>query len=440
MTCNFGAFPESGHGAPHSSQIGYAGDIGPPFFNTHWSSHKCQKLRNDRDSLGHPVLNKVLFLFALISRPALPHVLETGLDDLNRQSLLSAARLVAPGTMDGDTESAPQVAESHGSTGWCEGSEPGLEVQLSHTDAAPKGCRAEGSSRATWCSLALETFELPPNVELEAMPLFPHWRLPLKLGAALLAATFLYTLLREVVHPSISKGWRDLYKIPVLVVNKALPWSSITLLALVYLPGQVAALLQLHRGTKYSRFPSWLERWLSVRKQLGLLSFFLATLHALYSLCYPMRRSYRYKLLNWAYQQVQQNKADAWVEDDVWRMEIYVSLGILGLAVLTTVAISSVPSIRSALSWREFQCIQRSLGYSALLLCTAHALVYGWKKWVESRSYVWYTPPSFVLASALPMAVLLGRAALLLPCLKRRLARIRQGEDVSSRVHRPGRV
>ena len=43
---------------------------------------------------------------------------------------------------------------------------------------------------------------------------------------------------------------------------------------------------------------------MSVRKQLGLLSFLLAALHAIYSLSYPMRRSYRYKLLNWAYQQV----------------------------------------------------------------------------------------------------------------------------------------
>jgi len=40
-----------------------------------------------------------------------------------------------------------------------------------------------------------------------------------------------------------------LCKVPVLVMNKALPWTSITLLALVYLPGLLAAMLQLHRGT-----------------------------------------------------------------------------------------------------------------------------------------------------------------------------------------------
>ncbi|CAL8311910.1 unnamed protein product [Merluccius merluccius] len=214
---------------------------------------------------------------------------------------------------------------------------------------------------------------------------------------------------------------------PVLVMNKTLPWTSITLLALVYLPGLLAAMLQLYRGTKYRRFPAWLERWLCVRKQLGLLSFYLACLHALYSLCYPMRRSYRYKVLNWAYQQVQQKKEDAWVSEDVWRMEIYISLGIMTLGVLAVITVSSLPSVSNNLSWREFTWIQRSLGYMALLLGTAHALVYGWSKWVDPRQYVWYTPPSFILACLLPLSVLLVKAVLLPPCFSGRLELIRRG-------------
>ncbi|XP_018581856.2 STEAP family member 1B-like [Scleropages formosus] len=345
--------------------------------------------------------------------------------------------------MDLDPEDVPQVTEGHGGAERYELSKTSPEVQPSTPTLAPEEHEPAVSRGGMQRPLALETFEFPPSVQLETMPLFPQWRLPLKLVAALLAVTFLYTLLRDVVQPGISGSWRDLYKMPVLVVNKALPWTSITLLALVYLPGQVAAVLQLHRGTKYSRFPAWLERWLCMRKQLGLLSFLLSALHAFYSVCYPMRRSYRYKLLNWAYQQVQQNRSDAWVEDDVWRMEIYISLGILGLAALAMVAVSSVPSVSSALSWREFQCIQRSLGYGALLLCTAHALVYGWRKWAEPRSYVWYTPPSFILASALPAVVLLGKATLLLPCLNRKLARIQRGWELtctSSRLHKRGGV
>ncbi|TSK34880.1 Metalloreductase STEAP1 [Bagarius yarrelli] len=276
-------------------------------------------------------------------------------------------------------------------------------------------------------AFALEEFEFPLRIHIKEMPLFPKWHLPLKLMAVFLSVAFVYTFLRDVLQPYVSEGKNDFYKIPILVLNKVLPWTSITLLALVYLPGGLAALLQLHRGTKYSSFPVWLENWMGVRKQLGLLAFFLACLHAIYSLSYPMRRSYRYKILNWAYQQVQQKKENSWVEDDVWRMEIYISLGILGLGLLALVAISSLPSVMTTLNWREFQCVQRTLGHTAMFLCTAHALVYGWKKWVELKQFVWYTPPSFILASFLPGVVLLLKAVLAMPCFNKRLERIRHG-------------
>ncbi|KAG7266191.1 hypothetical protein CRUP_016967, partial [Coryphaenoides rupestris] len=167
--------------------------------------------------------------------------------------------------------------------------------------------------------------------------------------------------------------------------------------------------------TKYRRFPAWLGGWLLVRKQLGLLSFYLAALHALYSLCYPMRRSYRYKVLNWAYQQVQQNKEDSWLSEDVWRMEIYVSLGILSLGLLAVVAVASLPSVANSLSWREFTWIQVRVHRSAV------------DQSAQPFIYVWYMPPSFTLACLLPLSVLLGKAALQTPCLGRRLELIRRG-------------
>lgn len=52
------------------------------------------------------------------------------------------------------------------------------------------------------------------------------------------------------------------------------------------------------------------------------------------------------------------------MEDDVWRMEIYVSLGILGLGVLAIIAMSSLPSVSESINWREFQCIQVSITFS----------------------------------------------------------------------------
>lgn len=74
--------------------------------------------------------------------------------------------------------------------------------------------------------------------------------------------------------------------------------------------GLVAALLQLGRGTKYQRFPGWLDGWLCRRKQLGLLSFLCAGLHAVYSLCLTLRRAAGYTLLNAAYRQVSRRQVN----------------------------------------------------------------------------------------------------------------------------------
>lgn len=134
--------------------------------------------------------------------------------------------------------------------------------------------------------------------------LFPKWHIPMKMAFWLSLFIFMYTFLREVLYPFVTNSKNEFYRIPILVVNKVLPVVAITLLTMAYLPGLFATVIQLHRGTKYKRFPSWLNTWMLRRKQFGLLSFFFGAMHAIYSLCYPMRRSYRYKLLNWAYEQV----------------------------------------------------------------------------------------------------------------------------------------
>ncbi|XP_025235439.1 metalloreductase STEAP1 isoform X1 [Theropithecus gelada] len=322
-----------------------------------------------------------------------------------------------------------------------------------------------------------DEFDCPSELQ-HTQELFPQWHLPIKIAAIIASLTFLYTLLREVIHPLATSHQQYFYKIPILVINKVLPMVSITLLALVYLPGVIAAIVQLYNGTKYKKFPHWLDKWMLTRKQFGLLSFFFAVLHAIYSLSYPMRRSYRYKLLNWAYQQVQQNKEDAWIEHDVWRMEIYVSLGIVGLAILALLAVTSIPSVSDSLTWREFHYIQiihknsdapeftrgslcdkvqrtkfnsvintasyllwvdifgnfhkSKLGIVSLLLATIHALIFAWNKWIDIKQFVWYTPPTFMIAVFLPVVVLILKSILFLPCLRKKILKIRHGwEDVT---------
>ncbi len=73
--------------------------------------------------------------------------------------------------------------------------------------------------------------------------------------------------------------WGLWNSLPLDTLNKTLSVHALTLLATCYLPGVLAAYIQLFRGTKYSRFPKWLDRWLRMRKQLGLLMLLSAALH-----------------------------------------------------------------------------------------------------------------------------------------------------------------
>lgn len=147
--------------------------------------------------------------------------------------------------------------------------------------------------------------------EVEAMPLrlLPGWKVPALLALGLFTFFYVYNFIRDVLQPYVRDGKSKFYKLPVSVVNTTLPCVAYVLLSLVYLPGVLAAALQLRRGTKYRRFPDWLDHWLQHRKQLGLLSFLCAALHALYSFCLPLGRVNRYEVVNLAIKQVRRPPA-----------------------------------------------------------------------------------------------------------------------------------
>lgn len=49
---------------------------------------------------------------------------------------------------------------------------------------------------------------------------------------------------------------------------------------------------------------------------------------------------------------------DSWVDEEVWRMELYLSVGIMALGLLSLLAITSLPSVANTVNWREFSFIQ----------------------------------------------------------------------------------
>ncbi|XP_033471964.1 metalloreductase STEAP3-like [Epinephelus lanceolatus] len=277
---------------------------------------------------------------------------------------------------------------------------------------------------------------LSSSLEIENLPLFlfPSWRLPVLCTLTLFLFFYVYNFLRDVLQPYVKAKKSVFYKMPIEMVNVTLPSVALVMLSLVYLPGLCAAFLQLWWGTKYNRFSNWLDRWLTSRKQFGLCSFLCAGLHAIYSLCLPMRKSARYKLLL-AFKQMEEGGAeDLWNDEEVWRMELYLSVGIMALGLLSLLAVTSLPSVANAVNWREFSFIQSTLGYCALSMATLHTLLFGWNRAFDSAQYHFNLPPTFILVLIIPLAVLLGRLTLFLPCMARRLAQIRRGWEKSRHI------
>ncbi|TMS11373.1 Metalloreductase STEAP4 [Larimichthys crocea] len=265
--------------------------------------------------------------------------------------------------------------------------------------------------------------------ELEDFPLqlFPEWRLPLRLAIGLTAFFFFYVVMRDVVYTYVGQGKDISFRIMVSMANKVFPIVSLIMLSLCYLPGVIAAFLQLYRGTKYKRFPDWLDRWMLCRKQLGLLALGFAFLHVLYTLIIPIRHYVRFKI---AASTISKFKANQTMELDntlAWRTDSYFSVGILGFGLYVLLGITSLPSVSNALSWREFSFIQSKLGYLTLFFCTFHTYLYGWNKFLSPSYYKWYTPPAYMLCLVVPTVVIVLKLLILLPCVDRSLTRIRRG-------------
>uniref|UniRef100_A0A3Q3ANG0 STEAP family member 4 n=1 Tax=Kryptolebias marmoratus TaxID=37003 RepID=A0A3Q3ANG0_KRYMA len=174
----------------------------------------------------------------------------------------------------------------------------GKQVYLCGDSAEAKQAVAQ---MATKLGLSvLDKGSLSAARELEDFPLklFPEWRLPLSVALGLTAFFFFYLLIRDVIYAYVEKKDEISYRIMVSLANKVFPIVALIMLSLCYLPGAIAAFLQLYRGTKYSRFPNWLDRWMVSRKQMGLVALGFAFLHVTYTFIIPIRYAVRHKLIS----------------------------------------------------------------------------------------------------------------------------------------------
>ncbi|KAM9304675.1 metalloreductase STEAP4 [Morus bassanus] len=265
------------------------------------------------------------------------------------------------------------------------------------------------------------------EIENYPLQLFPMWKFPILLSLGLVTFFFFYCLIRDVIYPYVYEKKDFSFFIAISIPNRICPILALILLALVYLPGVLAAIIQLYRGTKYRRFPDWLDKWMLCRKQLGLVALAFASLHVLYTLVIPIRSFVRWKISSRTISQVLNNQTEPLNITNAWLSDSYLSLGILGFFLFVLLGITSLPSVSNNVNWREFRFVQSKLGYLTLILCTAHTLVYGGNRFLSPSSYRWYLPNAYMLSLIVPCIVLVVKFVLIFPCLDKPLTQIRQG-------------
>ncbi|XP_042212141.1 metalloreductase STEAP4-like isoform X2 [Homarus americanus] len=213
--------------------------------------------------------------------------------------------------------------------------------------------------------------------------------------------------LRNLHKPNGTFDWSSFDNVAKSNLSISCSSTAITLLAICYLPGVIAAYVQLARGTKYSEFPRWLNRWLKARKQLGLLMLFNAFIHVLCQLS----DSGGYGLGHSSYN---------------WRRPTFIACGILAFTMAGVLGLASLPSVGTSMTWREFSFLQSRLGWFTLLLAAFHIIFNVWDGLV-TPNFTCYIPSISQFVIVMPVLTLVLKLPLLLPCVDNALTRIRQG-------------
>ncbi|XP_042888264.1 metalloreductase STEAP4-like [Penaeus japonicus] len=257
--------------------------------------------------------------------------------------------------------------------------------------------------------------------EVEEIPFqfFTEWKFGVILSTIIWCLMFIITLFRSQLcsnlenmqKPNFTWDWSGFDGIVRDNVSSSCAGTSITLLALCYLPGVIAAYIQLVRGTKYSAFPLWMDTWLKGRKHIGILMLWNAAIHAILNLSYSMGSVGFY--------------------DDTysWRGPTYVACGGFTLLLAGVLGVASLPSVAASMTWREFSFVQSRVGWLILLLASCHVIFNFWDGLIKNHFACYFLPSMAQLCIMLPLLTLVLKLPLLMPCVDRSLTRIRQGYE-----------
>ena len=184
-------------------------------------------------------------------------------------------------------------------------------------------------------------------------------------------AIFGFSLLYAIVRYHIAGDvpWRHF---PLFILNKATSLAAVFFIASSYLIGKV---IRWHDHDRALR--------LVVIKFCGLMGFFLAGVHTLFSL----------SLLSPAYY--------GKYFDEVGRLnlqgEIALSVGVVALYFLLSPAVTTLPMMAKSIGGFRWNRSQHA-GYTALILVVVHLVALGYKGWLAPQSWPSGIPPISLIA------------------------------------------
>jgi len=190
-------------------------------------------------------------------------------------------------------------------------------------------------------------------------------------------ASVVYAIIRY--HFAGDVAWRHF---PLFIFNKATALAAVVFVACSYLVGKI---IRWHDNDKALR--------LVVIKFCGLVGFFLAGVHAFFSMCL-LTPAYFAKYFDAGGQLNLQG-------------ELGMAVGVVALFFLMSPAITTLPMMPKALGGKRWKRSQR-IGYVALILVVVHLVVLGIKGWLAPQGWPTGLPPISllaVLAAMIPLVV-----------------------------------
>merc|ERR1711962_983865 len=266
---------------------------------------------------------------------------------------------------------------------------------------------------------------------IERMPFkfFENWGNAFIITLCVLVLCLLYYYLR-LFWANSDKVEKEKDKLPLYHANRVIAWLALWLLALVYLPGCIAGYIQLVWGTKYKSFPGWMDRWMKCRKQVGLIVLMLAGFHACIS-CILMGAEYMIYMMKRVY--IPNSPLYLMRHLEV-HAEVSILFAAVAMTLLCVVGVTSLPSVAANMSWKEWDFIQRGVGFGSLIFAFLHCAVYVHKLYDPNGKYNWAPywkyniPPAAFVMPMLPALVILLKIGLLLPGVVCYFDRIRAGK------------